>query len=70
MQVVAIFTTHLCRIMPNLPPPLTELLKVRRDANKAGSSVCFNRTDECQEGFNHLKAELCKVALLHVPEFD
>ena len=56
--------------MPNLLPPLTELLKVGRDAGKAGSKVRVKWTDECEEAFHHLKATLCEVATLHVPKFD
>ena len=50
--------------------PLTELLKVGRDAGKAGSKVRVKWTDECEEAFHHLKAALCEVATLHVPQFD
>ena len=50
--------------------PLTELLKVGRDAGKAGSKVRVKWTDECGEAFHHLKAPLCEVATLHVPKFD
>ena len=56
--------------MPNSPPGLTELLKVGRDAGKAGSKVRVKWTDECEEAFHHLKAALCEVATLHVPKFD
>ena len=50
--------------------PLTELLKVGRDAGKAGSKVRVKWTDECEEAFHHLNAALCDVATLHVPQFD
>ena len=50
--------------------PLTELLKVGRDAGKAGSKVRVKWTDECEEAFHHLKAALCEVATLRVPKFD
>ena len=50
--------------------PLTELLKVGKDAGKAGSKVRVKWTDECKEAFHHLKATLCEVAELHVPKFD
>ena len=50
--------------------PLTELLKVGRDAGKAGSKVRVKWTDECEETFHHLEAAPCKVATLHVPKFD
>ena len=59
--------------MPNyakFAAPLTELLKVGRDAGKAGSKVRVKWTDECEEAFHHLKAALCEVATLHVPQFD
>ena len=59
--------------MPNyakFAAPLTELLKVGRDAGKAGSKVRVKWTDECEEAFHHLKAALCEVATLHVPKFD
>ena len=50
--------------------PLTELLKVGRDAGKPGSKVRVKWTDECEEAFHHLKAALCEVAMLHVPKFN
>ena len=59
--------------MPNdakIAAPLTELLKVARDAGKAGSKVRVKWTDECEEAFHHLKAALCEVATLHVPKLD
>ena len=59
--------------MPNyakFAAPLTELLKVGRDAGKAGSKVRVKWTDECEEAFHHLKAALREVASLHVPKFD
>ena len=50
--------------------PLTELLKVGREAGRAGSKVRVQWTDECDEAFVQLKAALCEVATLHVPTFD
>ena len=50
--------------------PLTELLKVGRKAGRAGSIVQVQWTDACDEAFVKLKAALCKVATLHVPQFD
>ena len=50
--------------------PLTELLKVGREAGRAGSKVRVPWTDECDEAFVQLKAGLCEVATLHVPKFD
>ena len=50
--------------------PLTELLKVGREAGRAGSKVRVLWTDECDEAFVQLKAALCEVATLHVPKFD
>ena len=50
--------------------PLTELLKVGRDAGKAVPKVRVKWTDECKEACHHLKVALCKVATLHVPKFD
>ena len=50
--------------------PLTELLKVGREAGRAGSKVRVQWTDECDEAFVQLKAALCEVATLHVPKFD
>ena len=50
--------------------PLTELLTVGREAGRAGSKVRVQWTDECDEAFVQLKAALCEVATLHVPEFD
>ena len=52
------------------PAPLTELLKVGREAGRAGSKVQVQWTDECDEAFVQLKAALCEVASLHVPNFD
>ena len=34
---------------------------------RAGSKVRVKWTDECEEAFHHLKAALCEVATLHVP---
>ena len=59
--------------MPNpakFAAPLTELLKVGRDAGKAGSKAHVKWTDECGEAFHHWKAALRKVSTLHVPKFD
>ena len=61
--------------MPNyakFAAPLIGILKVGREAGKAGSKVytCVKRTDECEEAFHHLKSALCEVATLHVPKFD
>ena len=50
--------------------PLTELLKVGREAGRAGSKVRVQWTDECDEAFVQLKAALCEVATLHVPKLD
>ena len=50
--------------------PLTELLKVGREAGRAGSKVRVQWTDECDEAFVQLKAALCEVGTLHVPKFD
>ena len=50
--------------------PLTELLKVGRQAGCAGSKVQVQWTDECDKAFVQLKAALCEVATLHVPKFD
>ena len=50
--------------------PLTELLKVGREAGRAGSKVQVQWTDECDEAFVQLKAALCEVATLPVPEID
>ena len=50
--------------------PLTELLKVGREAGRAGSKVRVQWTNECDEAFVQLKAALCEVATLHVPKFD
>ena len=50
--------------------PLTELLKVGREAGRAGSKVRVQWTSECDEAFVQLKAALCKVATLHVRELD
>ena len=47
--------------------PLTELLKVGGEAGRAGSKVRVQWTDECDEAFVQLKAALCEVATLHVP---
>ena len=49
---------------------LTELLKFCREAGRAGSKVRVQWTDECDEAFVQLKATLCEVATLHVPNFD
>ena len=48
--------------------PLTELLKVGREAHRAGSKVRVQWTDECDEAFVQLIAALCEVATLHVPK--
>ena len=50
--------------------PLRELVKVGREAGRAGSKVQVQWTDECDEAFVQLKAALCEVATLHVPKFD
>ena len=50
--------------------PLTELLKVGREAGRAGSKVRVQWTKECDEAFVQLKVALCEVATLHVPKFD
>ena len=50
--------------------PLTELLKVGRQAGRAGSKVRVQWTDECDEAFVQLKAALCKVATWHVAKLD
>ena len=50
--------------------PLTELLKVGREAGRAGSKVRVQWSYECDEAFVQLKAALCEVATLHVPKFD
>ena len=50
--------------------PLTELLKIGREAGRAGSKVRVQWTDECDEAFVQLKAALCEAATLHVPNFD
>ena len=50
--------------------PLTELLKVRRNASKAGSKLRVKWTDECEEALHHLKAVLFAFAMLHVPKLD
>ena len=50
--------------------PLTELLKVGREAGRAGWKVRVQWTDECNEAFVQLKAALCEVATLHVPKFE
>ena len=50
--------------------PLTELLKVGREAGRAGSKVRVQWTDECNVAFVQLKAAFCEVATLHVPKFD
>ena len=50
--------------------PLTELLKVGREAGCAGSKVRVQWSYECDEAFVQLKAALCEVATLHVPKFD
>ena len=50
--------------------PLTELLKVGREAGCAGSKVRVQLTHDCDEAFVQLKAALCEVATLHVPKFD
>ena len=50
--------------------PLTELLKVGREAGRAGSKVRVQWTDECDEAFVQLKAALCEVATLQVPKLD
>ena len=54
----------------NYDAPLTELLKVGRQAGRAGSKVRVQWTDECEEAFVQLKAALCEVATLHLPKFD
>ena len=50
--------------------PLTEVLKVCREAGHAGSKVRVQWTDECDEAFVQLKHALCEVATLHVLKFD
>ena len=50
--------------------PLTELLKVGREAGCAGSKVRVQWTNECDEAFVQLKAALCEGTTLHVPRFD
>ena len=50
--------------------PLTEFLKVGREAGPAGSMGRVQWTNECNEAFVQLKAALCEVATLHVPKFD
>ena len=54
----------------NFAAPLTHLLKMGRDAGKAGSKVRAQWTDECEEAFVQLKAALCHVATLHVRKFS
>ena len=50
--------------------PLTDLLKVDREAECAGSKVRGQWTDQCDEVLVQLKAALCEVATLHIPKFD
>ena len=50
--------------------PLTEILKGGREAGRAVSKVRVQWTDKCDEAFVQLKAALCEVATLHVPEFN
>ena len=40
------------------------------EAGRAGSKVRVQWTDECDEALVQLKAALCEVATLHVPNFD
>ena len=50
--------------------PLTELLRVGREAGRQGSKVRVHWTEVCDEAFVQLKAALCEVATLPVPKFN
>ena len=50
--------------------PLTELLKVGREAGRVGSKVRVQWTNEWDEAFVQFQAAPCEVATLHVPKFD
>ena len=50
--------------------PLTDVLKVGKEAGRAGQKVRVQWTDECHEAIVQFKAAICKVATLHVPKFD